>query len=301
MDRTILLLLALFLSASLVSGNNLAACVGAAVGSRIIDRRLGTAIGICGYALGLMLLGHNMVQSAHVLFPVGLGEGLASEVLLSTVAVFVLGSLLRVPLSVTSALTGMLTGISVAMELPIDLQFLGYIIAVWIAVPMLSITIAFCSMRAISRSTPRDVWKRTGRYKLLVIAASFLTAVAVGANSLALIVAVSGFEATQLSVAIMAIVFGSFFLSSRQMKRVGSEMYLIGYSSAFVTSATSTIMIFFASSNGIPLSSTQTLSAAVFGAGLSHKERFIAIRPFLIIVLGWAIAPLVSFLIGLAL
>jgi PiT family inorganic phosphate transporter len=116
-----------------------------------------------------------------------------------------------------------------------------------------------------------------------------------------LVVAVSGFESAQTLVAIAAIVFGSFFLSSRQMKRVGSEMYLIGYSSAFVTSATSTFMIFFASANGVPLSSTQTLSAAIFGAGLSHKERFIAVRPFVMIVLGWIIAPLVSFLVGLAL
>jgi PiT family inorganic phosphate transporter len=301
MVQTILLLPALFLSAALVSGNNLAACMGAAVGARMIDRRAATIMGIFGYVLGLLLLGENMVRSAHALFPDGLGADLASEVLLSTVAVFVLGSLLRVPLSVTSALTGMLTGISVAKGLPIDLQFLGYIIMVWMAVPILSIMIAYFSMRLISRSGPRDVWKRTERYKLLVVAASFLTAVAVGANSLALVVAVSGFESAQTLVAIAAIVFGSFFLSSRQMKRVGSEMYLIGYSSAFVTSATSTFMIFFASANGVPLSSTQTLSAAIFGAGLSHKERFIAVRPFVMIVLGWIIAPLVSFLVGLAL
>jgi|SRR5271156_6216060 len=154
-------------------------------------------------------------------------------------------------------------------------------------------------MRAMSRASPKDIWSRLRTYKCVIVAASFLTAYAAGANSLALIVAISGFDVTQVAIAVVAMAFGSFFLSSRQIRRVGSEMYSLGYSSALVTTLASTALVLFASANGIPLSSTQTLSAAVFGAGLSHKDRFMAMRPFLMVVAGWIIAPLLSLCIGL--
>ena len=298
---TILLFLALFLSVALVSGNNLAACVGTAVGARIVNQRFAVALGICGFVLGLLTLGRVMIQSARFLLPGDVGANLVSEVLLSTVAVFVLGNVLRVPLSVTSSLTGVLTGVSIAQRLSIDYAFLTYVVAVWVAVPVLSIATAFYLMRAMSKTTPKNIWRRVRTQKCLIVAASFLTAYAAGANSLALIVAISGFDITQISIAVVAIAFGSFFLSSRQIKRVGSEMYSLGYSSAYVTTLTSTALILFASTNGIPLSSTQTLSAAVFGAGLSHKDRFMAMKPFLMIIAGWIIAPLVSLFIGLLL
>jgi len=43
---------------------------------------------------------------------------------------------LRVPLSFTSSLTGVLTGISIAHGLPIDRTFLSYVIIVWTLVPL---------------------------------------------------------------------------------------------------------------------------------------------------------------------
>ncbi len=293
-----LLFSVLFIATALVAGNNLAACVGTAVGARIASRRFAVAIGAGGFALGLVTLGQVMIHSAIALLPISPSAALASEVLLATVIVFIVGNLLRVPLSVTSSLTGLLVGVSLARALPIDYGFVVYVVAAWTIAPGLSIMTAFYSMRAVSRTAPKDVWKKVKTYKCVIVAASFLTAYAAGANSLALIVAISGFHVTQVAIAVVAMVFGSVFLSSRQIKRVGSEMYLLGYSSALVTTLASTALILFASANGIPLSSTQTLSSAVFGAGLSYKDRFIAMRPFLMVVAGWVIAPLLSLCIG---
>ncbi|HYB84600.1 MAG TPA: inorganic phosphate transporter [archaeon] len=297
----ILLLLVLFLCVALVSGNNLSSCVGTAVGARIISLRLAAMIGICGFTLGLMTLGQNMVHSVQNLLPGGASEILASKVLLSIIAVFILGAILRIPLSFTSSLTGVLTGISIAHGLPIDLVFLSYVVIVWTLIPLVSIAAAFCAMRVISGSKPKDIWSRARTYKFLIVAASFLTAYASGTNTLALVVAIGGFGIIQVSIAIAAIIFGSFFLSAREIKRVGSEMYSPRYSSALVTLLISTALILLASTYSIPLSSTQTLSASVYGAGISHRDRFIATRPFLMIASGWIVAPLLSLGIGLIL
>jgi phosphate/sulfate permease len=51
----------------------------------------------------------------------------------------------------------------------------------------------------------------------------------------------------------------------------------------------------------IPLSNTQTTTAAVFGTGFAYKTRFVSLKPFLIILLGWVAAPLLSFFVGLLL
>lgn len=291
----------LFLCVALVSGNNLSSCVGTAVGARIISLRLAAIIGICGFTLGLMTLGQNMVHSVQNLLPGGASEILASKVLLSIIAVFILGAILRIPLSFTSSLTGVLTGISIAHGLPIDLVFLSYVVIVWTLIPLVSIAAAFCAMRVISGSKPKDIWSRARTYKFLIVAASFLTAYASGTNTLALVVAIGGFGIIQVSIAIAAIIFGSFFLSAREIKRVGSEMYSPRYSSALVTLLISTALILLASTYSIPLSSTQTLSASVYGAGISHRDRFIATRPFLMIASGWIVAPLLSLGIGLIL
>lgn len=291
----------LFLCVALVSGNNLSSCVGTAVGARIISLRLAAMIGICGFTLGLMTLGQNMVHSVQNLLPGGASEILASKVLLSIIAVFILGAILRIPLSFTSSLTGVLTGISIAHGLPIDLVFLSYVVIVWTLIPLVSIAAAFCAMRVISGSKPKDIWSRARTYKFLIVAASFLTAYASGTNTLALVVAIGGFGIIQVSIAIAAIIFGSFFLSAREIKRVGSEMYSPRYSSALVTLLISTALILLASTYSIPLSSTQTLSASVYGAGISHRDRFIATRPFLMIASGWIVAPLLSLGIGLIL
>jgi len=291
----------LFLSVALVAGNNLSSCVGTAVGARIISLRFGATIGICGFTLGLLTLGQNMIHSVQILLPGGASEILASEVLLSIVVVFILGAIFRIPLSFTSSLTGVLTGISIAHGLPIDRIFLSYIVMVWILVPLVSIAAAFTTMKVISGSTPKNLWSRARTYKFLIIAASFLTAYASGTNTLALVVAIGGFSVTQVSLAVAAIIFGSFFLSAREIKRVGSEMYSPRYSSALVTLLISIALILFASTYSIPLSSTQTLSASVYGVGISHRDRFIATRPFLMIASGWIVAPLVSLGIGLIL
>jgi phosphate/sulfate permease len=79
---------------------------------------------------------------------------------------------------------------------------------------------------------------------------------------------------------------------------MSQEFYLMRYSNATVTLATSTLLIELAAFLNIPLSNTQTTAAAVFGTGLSYKAKFMSLKPFLTIVAGWVAAPLLSFLIG---
>jgi inorganic phosphate transporter, PiT family len=115
---------------------------------------------------------------------------------------------------------------------------------------------------------------------------------------LGLIVATGGFNYATVAAAVAAIFIGSFFLGAGAIRRVGEEFYLMRYSNATVALAASTILVITASFLNIPLSNTQTTTAAVFGAGMSYKSKFLSLKPYLTIIVSWVVAPLLSFTIG---
>ena len=104
-----------------------------------------------------------------------------------------------------------------------------------------------------------------------------------------------------VALAVVAIFIGAFFLSAGEIRRVSEELFLMRYPNATATLLTSTVLVEAATLLNIPLSNTQALSAAVFGAGISYKSKFVSVKPFLVIVLSWVVAPLLSFAIGLVL
>jgi PiT family inorganic phosphate transporter len=99
--------------------------------------------------------------------------------------------------------------------------------------------------------------------------------------------------------AVIAILVGSFFLSSGEVKRVSQELFLMRYPDATVSLTISALLVELATLFSIPLSNTQALSAAVLGTGISYKNRFISLKPFMIIFICWIVVPLTSFGIGL--
>lgn len=288
---------ALIAAVALVSGNNLSACVGTAIGAGILSRRAGIALGVAGYIAGLLLQGSSMTYAAHKLLPSS-SSLLVTEALSVTVAVFIIGQLMKAPLSLTMSLVGLITGISAAHHLPVDSTYFTEVAAMWVVAPVLAISSSYIFTRVLSKSAPANIWRRVSLFKVLLLAISFLAAYVLGANTVALMVSVAGFNTINIVVAIIAIIAGCSLLSSRALKRVGQDLFSLRYSNALVTLANSVILVEMATLFGIPLSNTQTLSAGVFGSGLSYRQRYISVKPFAIIVAGWLLAPAASFLIG---
>jgi PiT family inorganic phosphate transporter len=298
MQQQVILVGLIFLAVALVSGNNLSACFGPAIGSRIVSQRSGALLGAAGFCLGLLVQGSTMIISAQALLPSATVQ-LRSEALLVAILVFVAAYLTRVPIALTMSLVGLLTGLAVARNMPISSTFFTSVIAMWLAAPVIAIISAFCLIRLVDRAHPRDLWRRLQTYKVLLIVLSFASAYVLGANTIGLLVATGGFDSLTLASAFPAILLGSFFLSAGEIRRVSQELFLMRYPNAMVALATSTILVEIATIFSIPLSNTQALSAAVLGTGVSYKNRLISLKPFALIAVGWIIAPLASFTIGL--
>lgn len=289
-----------FLAVMLVSGNNLAACVGPAVGARILKRRTGALLGATGFAAGLLLQGWQMTGTVSVLLPNATAQ-LQAEVLVVAIVVFVVADIARVPMALSLSLAGLLAGLSVAQASSEGLAFIGGVALAWVLAPLVSMAFAFYLVRGLNKREPKNFWRRIRLYKTLLIVLSFTTAYVLGANTLGLIVATAGYSWQTLAAAVAAAFVGAFFLSEGAIRRVSQEFYLMRYSNATVALLASTALVEAATLFHVPLSNTLATSAAVFGAGISYKVKFMSMKPFLKVMEGWIIAALFSFAVGLLL
>jgi len=293
----IILFLLVFLAVMLVSGNNLSACVGPAVGARILTKRAGALLGAGGFTVGLLVQGWGMTASVNNLLPAA-SEQLTVQILFAAIMIFLLAHLARVPLSLSMSLVGLLAGTAVAHNLNGQVSYITAIVAMWFIAPIAAGAVAFYLIRVISWQKVTNIWRRIRTYKVLLIVLAFTSAYTLGANTLGLIVATVGFNLLPVAAALIAVFIGSFFLGEGAVRRVGEEFYLMRYSNAAVALATSTILVEIAALLNIPLSNTQATTAAVFGAGVSYKSKFLSLKPYIVIVAGWVAAPLLSFAIG---
>jgi len=288
-----------FVAVMLVAGNNLSVCVGPAVGSRIMSKRFGMLIGAVGFTLGLLIQGAGMTRAVSVLLP-NISMQLRAEALLVAILIFVIADVIRTPLSFTMTLVGLIAGFSMAAGLMTKTLYLAEVVSMWVAAPLISIVFAFYLIRLLNRQRPKNLWQRLETYKVLLIVLAFSTSYVLGANTIGLIVATSSFNILNLAAAVIGVFTGTFFLSAGEIRRVAEELFLMRYPNATVSLIASTVLVEAATVLNIPLSNTQALSAAVFGTGLSYKSKFVSLKPFLLTVIGWVIAPLLSFALGVA-
>jgi inorganic phosphate transporter, PiT family len=295
---SVALVVLVFIATMLVAGNNLSACVGPAVGSRIITKRFGALLGAAGFSAGLLIQGATMTRSVSILLP-NSSSTLRAEALLVAIIIFLAAFRFRLPMSLNMSLVGLLAGISIAQNNPANSSYVSEVMLTWVAVPLVAVAFAFILIRLLNRRAPTNFWRRLQAYKILLIVLSFSTAYVTGANTLGMIVATGGFGMVAVWAAVAAIFVGCFFLAEGAIKRVSQEFFLMRYANATTTLITSTVLVEIATFFNIPLSITQTTSAAVFGTGISYKTKLVSTKPFLKVVVGWVVAPLLSFALGL--
>jgi len=288
-----------FVAVMLVAGNNLSACVGPAVGSRVVGKRFGMMLGAIGFTLGLLIQGAGMTRTVDTLLP-NISVTLRAEALLAAILVFVIADLMRTPLSFSMSLVGLIAGFSIATGVMTKTFYVAEVVSMWVAAPLISIVFSFYLIRLLNRTHPKNLWRRLQTYKILLMVLAFSTSYVLGANTLGLIVATGGFTIFNLLASVVGLFIGAFFLSAGEIRRVAEELFLMRYPNATVSLLSSTILVEAATLLRIPLSNTQALSAAVFGTGISYRSKFVSLKPFILTVVSWVMAPLLSFAIGLA-
>ena len=99
---------------------------------------------------------------------------------------------MKAPLSLTMSLVGLIRGISVAHHLTVDSAYFSEVAVMWVIAPVLAVVSSYALTKILSRSDTADIWRRVSAFKILLLVMSFLAAYVLGANTVALMVAVAG-------------------------------------------------------------------------------------------------------------
>ena len=269
----------------LVSGNNTQASVGNLIGAKVVKARTALLIEVVGVSLGLLLQGTSMATAA-----THLAKGLSSEmvlvVLTITLALFAIAHFARLPLSLTHTLPALLAGVALSFT-----SYFFTMILAWMAAPAAALVATPLIARLAAKPGANDFWAKIEVYKALLILVSFMFAFTLGANTIGLIVAVEGFGGLSVTLAIVGVVAGTFFLSAGEIRRVTSDMFDLGYSNAMSSMLTSAILVEASTLVGIPMANTMVQNTAVFGAGISYKTKFFSAKPFFLVALSWIVFP----------
>ncbi len=285
----------IFILTALTSGNNLSVCSGTLISSRIVRRIYGVLIGILGYLMGLLFEGSFLRSSISKIVLTG-NQYFIFIVFSISIVIFLFAHKKRVPESLSITFTSALLGVSFAYG-NININFTYLIIIFWILAAILSFVLSYLMMHWLKRLTPKkNIWRSISAFRVTLILLAFFTSFTLGANTIGLIYASLPKNPLFLFVIILGIVFGSIFLSSGEIKRIGNDIIPLRYANAVVTQFVSVLLVEIATFFGVPLSNTQTLTSGIYGAGSSYKTKLILKKPLFTIVFTWIFTAVISFL-----
>lgn len=283
---------------AVVSGNNLSACCGTVIGSRMVNRRSGILIAVAGYLLGLSIEGPKLFRVRQAFLPTETSTEIFS-ILLATLLIFIGGELTGIPLSLSKALTGTILGVSFAIGTLQQTDYLILILVFWVSAPIVATALGLFFVRLDDRYSVRNLWVKLSLLKVGLVAMAFISAYVTGSNALGLIAGVPSNQPQSATIAVgIGSVLGVFVLGRGALRRLTEGIYSLRYPNAFYSQLLGAGTIELANQLGVPLSTTETVSSGIIGSGLASKMRVMNPRNVFLIIASWVVSPALGFLLG---
>ena len=296
LDITTLLLVGLL--GMVVGGNNLSACSGPVIGAGIIRKRYGVLTAVAGYVLGLSIEGPKLFKVRETFLP----NETSTEVftiLLATLLVFLGGELAKVPLSLTTALTGAIVGVSLAAGVFQQTKFLVLIVTFWLLAPLAATALGVLLIALDDRYSPKNLWLKLSILKAGLLIMAFFAAYVSGSNTLGLIAGVPYNQTLASTIAVgIGSIIGAFTLGRGALRRLTEGIFSFRYPNAFFSQLLGAGTVELAIQLGIPLSTTETVSSGIIGSGLARRMRVMNVRNIFLILTSWIASPAFGFLAG---
>ena len=322
-----------FLSSGLFLGwslgaNDAANVFGTAVGARMIRFRSAAIICSIFVIIGAVASGAGTSHTLGKLGAVSSLAGAFTVALSAAVSVFAM-TRIGLPVSTSQAIVGGIIGWNLFSGLPTDPLVIRKIALTWVLCPVLACGFAIILYFIIKKGLGRlsihifrlDVYTRWG----LIIAGAF-GSYSLGANNIANVmgVFVEAVPFTELTVfgpvilskaqqlfflGSISIAVGVFTYSKRVMGTVGSGIFRLSPTTAFIVVLASSLVLFIFASTSlrdflisvnlppiplVPVSSSQAVVGAVIGIGLAKGGRNIRFSALGRIALGWITTPAIS-------
>ncbi len=289
----IIILLIAFALTSLVSGNNLPVCAGSIIASKMVSRKSGILLTILGYIAGLTGEGRFLSGSISPLLPHSYFLIIALFVI--SILIFIFAYFQKIPQSLSIIFTSAIIGMDLALSIAIDREFILKLFLFWFVIPLFSIFFSLFLMKFLYKLKPtKNIWASLKEIRIFSIAAAFLTAFTLGANTFGLLlVSISQYSYTFIAM-ILGIIFGSIFLNKQVLKRISNEIISIRSLNSVVSQASSFIFVELATLVGVPLSNTQIFVTSLYGTAFSYKYRLLIKKTMVSIIYSWVLLIVLS-------
>jgi inorganic phosphate transporter, PiT family len=302
MDLFLSLLGSLFI-AFVIGSNDTANALGICIGCSIITfKRAVRYFGLLVF-LGMLLQGGKVMKTVgHDLLSVN--TAIVGTALVISGLLIALANWKRLPLSSHQVIIGSITGAGSASGLPINMSSVLKISLAWIVSPLGALLFAFLFYRLMELTLSRLPLLRLERIlRSLLVVSGFLIAYNTGANELATVlggpVYAGLFTPLQASMGGALLVFlGATLLSPRVIETVGKGITVLDPFSGFAAQFGAGTCVLLFTTLGMPISTTYCVIGAITGVGILKGVGTVRFHLLRKILLGWILAPVVSFALG---
>lgn len=285
-----------------IGSNDTSNALGICIGAGIIKLRKAVLLFGCFVLLGIVLQGQNVMKTV--------GKDLLEvnpsvlSISLSISALFIiLSNWKKLPLSTIQVIIGGLTGSGVASGIDVNVVSLLKIVLSWIISPLTAFFFSFILYKMMEKTLSKLSFFRIERIlRILLLISGILIAYNTGANELATVlgpVIYSGLIGKMPSFLLGAffVFLGSVLLSNRVIETVGKGITALDPYSGFAAQlgAGSCVLLF--TFLGMPISTTYCIIGGIIGVGMVKGMKTVRTDLIKRIILNWALAPSISFVI----
>lgn len=212
------------------------------------------------------------------------------------------------PTSLTLALVGGIVGVGLGSGLPVAWGQLALVLLVGLAAPIVSAAAGLAGSRLL-HLLPRRTWAGS-RLEWIHHLTFTVQCLAYAANDaqkmVAIVLVAAGLDYQYLSTrltdqALIGVCFGLGTLLSvqRTAARVGQRIMRVQSTHVLVSELSSSSVVLASSALGVPISTTQSVTAALVGSGVAHSFRRVRWQEAAPIGLAWIVTlPMASVLAG---
>lgn len=289
----------------ILGANNLSTCLGTSVGAQRLRYSQALALASIGVMAGILLEGGKLSRAITLGITSFSDPQFTIVVTLSSLAVMILLTHWKLPISLSQVAVGAAVGAAMAGGIQINRIFTLLVAFSWLLTPVVGFVIADAlslMTRRIQKGI-RGVFTQNIMYSYLTIISGVYASYALGANTLGTILGMVDVPPSQhLLVSIvfgLATVVGMLLFSRGTTLNVAENIVGLSPSASFAAQMGGAATVHGFTQFGIPVSVSQAVVGGIFGAAIPRKIVVRNDRLTKEIVLGWTLEPLLG--AGLAL
>jgi len=299
-----------------VGSNDLANSTSIVVGSGVLTFRRALAVFLVGLTLGAYLQGFMVMKT--------LGKGVVPDVtppmaIASALAAFLwitLSSYIGAPISTSQSITGAVIGVAlgrwiVTGELNVNFGVVKKILLSWVVSPVIAMALAYALYRVLTSNAARGLLEKRRALAGTLIATSFMSAYAFGANDVAnatgafVTMVQSAWGAPDLetmralSLYASAFIFvGGLTFGERVLRTMAYRITRLDLISGLASGIANFLVVwlfttlpYYVFGFGLPISTTYACAGSIIGAGIARVRslRGVNARTVVFIMFAWVI------------